>query len=282
MKPFTLNIKGKLKHFDRPLVMGIINATPDSFYSPSRALKTNIEAVVVKMIEEGVDIIDLGAYSSRPGSQDVSECEEIERLEWALRKIRSVSDSIIISVDTFRAEVARVSVLEYGADIVNDISGGLLDSAMIPAVAKLKVPYVLMHMRGNPQTMQQHCNYPAGVTAGVIKELSQRIIDARLAGICDIIVDPGFGFSKTVEQNYELMRNLQLIEDAFKLPVLVGISRKSMFTKPLGISAEQSLPATVTANTIAAINGASILRVHDVAAARQCVDGLLSTSPSPR
>ncbi|MDE5837520.1 MAG: dihydropteroate synthase [Paramuribaculum sp.] len=280
MKPFTLNIKGKLKHFDRPLVMGIINATPDSFYSPSRALKTNIEAVVVKMIEEGVDIIDLGAYSSRPGSQDVSECEEIERLEWALRKIRSVSDSIIISVDTFRAEVARVSVLEYGADIVNDISGGLLDSAMIPAVAKLKVPYVLMHMRGNPQTMQQHCNYPAGVTAGVIKELSQRIIDARLAGICDIIVDPGFGFSKTVEQNYELMRNLQLIEDAFKLPVLVGISRKSMFTKPLGISAEQSLPATVTANTIAAINGASILRVHDVAAARQCVDVFcLTTMP---
>lgn len=252
--------------------MGIINATPDSFYSPSRALGKNIESVVEQMIEDGVDIIDLGAYSSRPGADEVSQSEEIERLEYALKKIRSVSDSVLVSVDTFRAQAARVSVDKYGADIINDISGGLLDENMIPSVAELKVPYILMHMRGNPQTMQRFCDYPFGVTAGVVKELSERINSARLAGICDIIVDPGFGFSKTVEQNYELMRNLSILEDAFDMPILVGISRKSMLTRPLGIKAEQSLPATITANTIALTMGASVLRVHDVAAARQCVD----------
>ncbi len=270
--PFTLNIKGILRRFDTPLVMGILNATPDSFYAPSRTEEDRIEAVVKRMIAEGADIIDVGAYSSRPGAAEVSEAEEMARLEAALKKVRGVSDDIIVSVDTFRSEVARVAVKDFGADIVNDISGGLLDKDMIPTVAQLKVPYILMHMRGNPQTMQQHCDYPTGVTAGVIKELSDRVSQAALAGICDIIIDPGFGFSKTIEQNYELLRNLGVLDTAFGLPVLVGVSRKSMFTRALSISADEALPATVTANTIALSSGASIIRVHDVAAARQCID----------
>ncbi|MDE6264763.1 MAG: dihydropteroate synthase [Paramuribaculum sp.] len=272
MTPFTLNIKGELRHFDSPLVMGILNATPDSFYKPSRQSGNEIAAAAQAMIAQGVDIIDIGAYSSRPGADDVSADEEMERLGAALSQVRGVSDKALVSIDTFRAEVAERAVTEYGADIVNDISGGLLDPDMVAVVARLKVPYVLMHMRGTPATMQQMCNYPEGVTAGVIKELSERINAAALAGIADIIVDPGFGFAKTVEQNYELLRNLPMLADTFMRPVLVGMSRKSMFTRPMGITADEALPATVAADAIALLGGAAILRVHDVAAAKQCVE----------
>lgn len=272
MTPFTLNIKGELRQFDSPLVMGILNATPDSFYKPSRQSGNEIAAAAQAMVAQGADIIDIGAYSSRPGADDVSADEEMERLGAALSQVRGVSDKVLVSVDTFRAEVAERAVTEYGADIVNDISGGLLDPEMVAVVARLKVPYVLMHMRGTPATMQQMCDYPEGVTAGVIKELSERINAAALAGIADIIVDPGFGFAKTVEQNYELLCNLPMLADAFMRPVLVGMSRKSMFTRPMGITADEALPATVAADTIALLGGAAILRVHDVAAAKQCVE----------
>lgn len=252
--------------------MGILNATPDSFYKPSRQSGNEIAAAAQAMVAQGADIIDIGAYSSRPGADDVSADEEMERLGAALSQVRGVSDKVLVSVDTFRAEVAERAVTEYGADIVNDISGGLLDPEMVAVVARLKVPYVLMHMRGTPATMQQMCDYPEGVTAGVIKELSERINAAALAGIADIIVDPGFGFAKTVEQNYELLCNLPMLADAFMRPVLVGMSRKSMFTRPMGITADEALPATVAADTIALLGGAAILRVHDVAAAKQCVE----------
>lgn len=272
MKSFTLNIKGTLRRFDSPLVMGIINATPDSFYARSRKAEEEIEGTVREMISAGADILDLGAFSSRPGASEVEPEEEMRRLAGALKKVRGVSDSILVSVDTFRSSVAETAVRDFGADIVNDISGGLLDRDMIPTVARLKVPYIIMHMRGTPDTMQRLCEYPDGVTAGVIKELAERVNEASLAGICDIIIDPGFGFGKTVGQNYELLRNLPVIGEAFGLPILVGMSRKSMFAKPMGLTPEDVLPATIAANAIAIENGASIVRVHDVAAARQCVE----------
>lgn len=268
---FTLNIKGRLAVYDKPAVMGIINVTPDSFYAESRKSGAEIAATALEMLGHGAEILDLGAYSSRPGADDVSPLEEMSRLRKAMKEIRAVAPEAIVSVDTFRADVARMSVEELGADIINDISGGLLDDNMITTVADLRVPYILMHTRGTPATMQQMCEYPHGITAGVIKELSERIELAAGAGICDIIVDPGFGFAKTVEQNYQLLSDLPLLDKAFGRPLLVGISRKSMLTKPLGITPADALPATVAVNAIALEKGASIIRVHDVEAARQCV-----------
>lgn len=251
--------------------MGIINATPDSFYAGSRKSVAEIGAAAAEMTAHGADILDLGAYSSRPGAEDVDPAEELRRVRLAMREIRAAAPDAIVSIDTFRSDVAKAAVEECGADIVNDISGGLLDNSMIPAVAAMKVPYILMHMRGTPATMGSLCTYPDGVTAGVIKELSACVSAATGAGICDIIIDPGLGFAKTVEQNYELLGNTRLIADTFGLPVLIGLSRKSMLTKPLGLAASEALPATVAANMIALIGGASILRVHDVEAARQTV-----------
>lgn len=278
---FTLNIKGRLAIYDKPAVMGIINVTPDSFYAESRKSGAEIAATALEMLGHGAEILDLGAYSSRPGADDVSPLEEMSRLRKAMKEIRAVAPAAIVSVDTFRADVARMSVEELGADIINDISGGLLDDNMITTVADLRVPYILMHMRGTPATMQQMCEYPHGVTAGVIKELSERIELAAGAGICDIIIDPGFGFAKTVEQNYQLLNDLPLLDKAYGRPLLVGISRKSMLTKPLGITPADALPATVAVNAIALEKGASIIRVHDVEAARQCVQVFnLTHSPS--
>lgn len=250
--------------------MGIINVTPDSFYAESRKSGAEIAATALEMLGHGAEILDLGAYSSRPGADDVSPLEEMSRLRQAMKEIRAVAPEAIVSIDTFRADVARMSVEELGADIINDISGGLLDDNMITTVADLRVPYILMHTRGTPATMQQMCEYPHGVTAGVIKELSERIELAAGAGICDIIIDPGFGFAKTVEQNYQMLSDLPLLDKAFGRPLLVGISRKSMLTKPLGITPADALPATVAVNAIALEKGASIIRVHDVEAARQC------------
>ena len=269
--PFTLNIKGSIRLIERPQIMGIVNATPDSFFPCSRTLSR--ESIIERtrsMIDQGADMFDIGAYSSRPGAADVSETEELRRLETALEAIRSVNPDIPVSVDTFRANVARTAISSLGADIVNDISGGSLDADMLETVASLKCPYILMHMRGTPSTMQTLTDYD-DVTADVIKEHSTILGRLEALGVSDIIVDPGFGFAKTVEQNYELMRNLETMENLLGLPLLVGISRKSMLTRPLGIKPDEALNATTVMNVIALSKGASILRVHDVKEARQAL-----------
>ncbi len=277
MKSFSLNIRGNLVTVSRPLVMGILNATPDSFYTRSRCISPDdIASRTHQLIDEGADIIDLGGYSSRPGAADITPEEELRRLTAALQIIRRISHDIIISVDTFRSNVARTCVKEYGADIINDISGGSLDDDMLATVAELKTPYIAMHMRGNPATMQRHTTYN-DVTADVIAELSALTTRTEALGINDVIIDPGFGFGKTVEQNYHLLDNLPVIENILQRPILVGISRKSMLYRPLGITADDALNATTVANTVALMRGAAILRVHDVAAARQAIEitGLL-------
>lgn len=269
-KPFSLNLHGKLHEIERPQVMGIINVTPDSFYAGSRTeSEAGIEARVEQMIAEGADMLDLGAYSSRPGAGEVSADEEISRLKRGMAAIRRVAPSIPVSVDTFRADVARAAIEEAGADMVNDISGGDLDPRMHATVARLGAPYIVMHMRGTPATMQQLTDYDRGVTAEVVKELSEKIDRLHLAGVADVIADPGFGFAKTVEQNYELLDAIADMGELLGVPLLVGVSRKSMFTKPLGITPAEALPATTAANTLALLQGAAILRVHDVGAAVQ-------------
>lgn len=271
MQPFSLNIKGKLHEFRQPAVMGILNVTPDSFYSGSQAFNTSaIKLRVQQIIAEGADIIDIGGYSSRPGAAEVPETEEMRRLQAGIEIVRSFDKNIPVSIDTFRASVARKAIEDWGADIINDISGGSLDNEMFDAVAELNVPYILMHMRGTPRTMQSHTDY-TDVTAEVIAELSRPLHELTLRGVSDIIIDPGFGFAKTLEQNYRLFNNLPHIISMLGRPVLVGISRKSMITRLCGITPDQALPGTIALNTIAALNGASILRVHDVAATRQAI-----------
>lgn len=268
-RPFTLNLKGELHSYDRPQVMGIVNVTPDSFFPGSRTMgKSEIAYRVENMLHDGADFIDIGAYSSRPGAEDVSPTEEADRLGVGLEVIRSIDASIPVSVDTFRADVARQAIVEMGADIVNDISGGTLDEDMFATAAKLKVPYILMHMRGTPATMQQHTNYD-DVVAEVLSDMSAKLRELRLLGVADVIIDPGFGFSKTLEQNYELMKALEIYEEALEAPILVGISRKSMITRALGITADEALNGTTVLNTIALMRGASFIRVHDVKEAVQ-------------
>ena len=274
-KPFTLNISGRIRKYDRPAVMGILNVTPDSFYADSRTPEADaIGRRVERMLTEGADMIDVGGYSSRPGADEVSASEETERVCRGIEAVRSLSADIPVSVDTFRADVAEAAVAA-GANIINDISGGTVDEAMFATVARLKTPYVLMHMRGTPQTMQQLTDY-TDVTADVIAELSAPLHRLQLMGVADVIIDPGFGFAKTTEQNYELMRNLPAIESMLGRPVLVGISRKSMITRIAGCTPAEALPGTIALDTFAAMAGASILRVHDVGAARQALDVTLA------
>lgn len=270
-RPFSLNLKGRLAEYDHPAVMGILNVTPDSFYAGSRVTGTvELHRRVERMLAQGADIIDVGGYSSRSGADNVSPEEEMARVRRGVEAIRRVSADIPVSVDTFRADVARRAVLDWGADIVNDISGGALDSGMFSTVAELKVPYILMHMRGTPATMQTMTDYE-DVTADVVAELSGLMHQLELDGVADIIIDPGFGFAKTLDQNYELMRHLPQLAQLLGKPVLVGISRKSMITKLLSVTADEALPGTVALNTFALLNGASVLRVHDVEAAVQAV-----------
>lgn len=269
-KPFSLNLRGRLMVCDRPQVMGIVNVTPDSFFEGSRTLdERSIALRIEKQVADGADFIDIGAYSSRPGAADVSPEEEIARLRTGMKVLRSVDGDIPVSVDTFRADVARVAVEELGADIINDISGGAIDGRMFQTVAELGVPYVLMHMRGTPATMQSLTEY-GDVTADVVADLSVKLRQLRLLGVSDVIVDPGFGFSKTTAQNFEMMKNLEIF-DALECPLFVGISRKSMITRTLGISSVNALAGTVALNTIALTRGAAILRVHDVLEAVQAV-----------
>lgn len=272
MEPFSLKIRGERRTYTRPVVMGILNVTDDSFYSASRAMDSDaIAARVSTLIAEGADIIDIGGYSSRPGAVDISPGEELSRLACGMKALRAVAPDIPVSVDTFRAQVADIAVTELGCDIVNDISGTNLGGPeMVETMARLQCPYILMHMRGTPADMQEHTEY-IDVTADVLSELGDRLQWLAMEGLDDIIIDPGFGFSKTLEQNYRLMRELRCFQ-LFHRPVLVGISRKSMLTKLLNISTDDALNSTTALNAMALDRGAAILRVHDVAAARQAVD----------
>lgn len=271
MQSFSLNIRQQLKEYSRPVVMGILNVTPDSFFAGSRSFDAEeIERRVTTLLSEGADMIDIGAYSSRPGADDVTPDEEIERLARGMEILRKHNADIPVSVDTFRADVARKAITDLGCDIINDISGTNLDQNMAETVAELRCPYILMHMRGTPATMQQLTEYN-DLTTDVLAELGERVAKLSMMGVNDIIIDPGFGFSKTLDQNYELMRNLKTFE-LFHRPILVGISRKSMLTRLLNINTADALNATTALNVMALERGASIIRVHDVAAARQAVD----------
>ena len=270
MRPFSLNIKGCLKEFDTPAVMGILNITPDSFYAASRVSGVSeIESRAKEMIDAGADIIDIGAVSTRPDALPVDEAEELRRLEDVVAKVRELSQDILISIDTFRASVARKAVEDWGADIINDISGGNIDPDMFDSIAELGVPYVLGHSRGNVGEMMEFTDYEM-VTRDVLAELGDRVQQLALLGVNDVIVDPGFGFSKTVEQNYQLLHDLNLFE-LFHRPILVGFSRKSMVTKVVGCNPENALNGTTVLNALALDRGASILRVHDVASAREVI-----------
>ena len=268
---YTLRLRSGLIVINRPQVMGIMNVTPDSFYACSRmATADMVKARTAEMIAEGADMIDLGGYSSRPGADDVTVQQEIDRLGMAMTAIRSISSDIPVSIDTFRASVARVCINEMGADIVNDISGGDLDQDMLATVAELGVPYILMHMRGTPKYMQQRVEYD-DVVPDVAAELGERIVKARQLGVADLIVDPGFGFSKTTDQCFELLGRLSELRQILDLPMLVGMSRKSMIYKTLDTDPAGALNGTTVVNTIALQQGASILRVHDVRQAAELV-----------
>ncbi|MGK7390949.1 MAG: dihydropteroate synthase [Candidatus Cyclobacteriaceae bacterium M2_1C_046] len=265
----TLNIQGNLLHLDTPKVMGIINVTPDSFYSGSRkTVYKEILQQAEKMVSEGADFLDIGGYSTRPGAEDISMKEEKERVIPAIKEVKKEFPEAIISVDTFRSEVTREAVAN-GANIINDVSGGTLDDKMYSTVAELKVPYILMHMRGNPQTMKQHAQYE-DVTLEVIKELQQKIIELNALGVADIIIDPGFGFAKTITHNFKMLQNLQQFR-ILELPLLIGLSRKSLIYRSLEITPEEALNGTTALHTIALNGGAQILRVHDVREARQAI-----------
>ena len=267
----TLNLSGKLLSLERPIVMGIINVTPDSFYSTSRIageqeLRTHIDT----LLREGASIADLGAYSSRPGAEEVSAQEEMRRLAPALRILRDEYPALPVSVDTFRADVARWAVQEYGVAMINDISGGALDPQMYPTIAELQVPYILMHMRGTPQTMGEQTDYQ-DLILDLIDYFIQRVGQLTELGVHDIVLDPGFGFSKTLEQNYELLARMSDLGTVLPQPLLVGISRKSMIYRLLGQPPEEALNGTSILHAFALERGAKILRVHDVAPAVEAI-----------
>lgn len=270
MGRLSVNCKGHLVTFDRPIVMGILNVTPDSFYSGSRKeteadIATRIEDILV----EGGDWIDVGGYSSRPNAEDISPDEEMQRLSLPLQILAKHYPDVPVSVDTFRASIARRSVEEYGAAIINDISGGTLDADMFATIASLQVPYILMHMRGTPKTMSRLTDYNH-FPGDVIQDLSVKMQALRLLGVNDIIIDPGFGFSKNRQQNYQMMDTLEQFH-IFDAPLLVGISRKRMIWGLLDTTAEDSLTGTIALNTVALSKGAHILRVHDVKEAVETV-----------
>lgn len=268
---FRLNIKGELTSFDTPVVMGILNVTPDSFFAGSR--KNTEEEIILRVrqiLDEGGKIVDVGAYSSRSGADDVSPEEEMKRLAFALGLLnREFGTDIIYSIDTFRADVARMCVEEYGAAIINDISGGEMDSRMFDTVADMNVPYILMHMKGTPANMQLNPVYE-DLFGEVFRYMSEKVETLKLKGVNDIVLDPGFGFGKTLDDNYRLMAHMEEFS-VFGLPLLVGISRKTMIYRLLGTSADEALNGTSVLNTISLMKGADILRVHDVREAVECV-----------
>jgi dihydropteroate synthase len=269
-KPGYINVRGQLMDLRVPRVMGVINITPDSFYDGSRYSDTgSIVSAARRMIDEGADIIDVGGYSSRPGAKNISAEEEKARVLGAIRLISSEMPEAVISVDTFRSEIAREAISECGADIINDISGGEADPGMFQLVAELQVPYVIMHMQGTPSDMQKNPVYE-DVVADILKWFGMKLVKLQSMGVRDIIIDPGFGFGKTTEHNFEILRRL----DDFRItgmPLLAGLSRKSMIWKTLGITPAEALNGTSVLNMTALMNGADILRVHDVKEAVQAV-----------
>ncbi|MES2651860.1 MAG: dihydropteroate synthase [Bacteroidota bacterium] len=268
-RKFTLNSKGNVIDLSSPVVMAILNLTPDSFYSKSRVAGVNeVLQRTADFLKAGAKFIDLGAYSSRPGAVHISEEEELKRLIPVVEAITKEFPEALLSIDTFRAKVAETAI-NVGAHLINDISAGSLDDAMFDTVAKLNVPYSIMHMKGNPQTMQENPVYE-NVTTEVVNYFSDKITRLKQMGVNDIIIDPGFGFAKTIEHNYELLQKMEVL-NSFELPILVGFSRKSMITKVLQNKASDALNGTSILNTIALTKGASILRVHDVKEAVECI-----------
>lgn len=265
----NINCKGHLIDFSTPKIMGILNLTPDSFYDGGRHnTETDLLDHAEVMLQEGATFIDVGAYSSRPGALDISEREELNRIVPVVKALVHRFPKIILSIDTFRSEVARQCV-DAGAAIINDISGGNLDSNMLKTVAQLQVPYILMHMRGNPKNMKELNSYD-DLVQDILYYFSEKITEARELGINDLIIDPGFGFSKNMSQNFELMSKLDLFQ-ILELPILSGISRKSMIYKTLRTTPDEALNGTTVLNTISLLKGANILRVHDVKEAVECV-----------
>jgi len=265
-----INIKGYLLNLDEPLVMGILNLTPDSFYAKSRIqCGEEIERRISTILEEGGQLIDVGGYSSRPDATDISAEEEKLRLKPALEQLKKNFPDVMVSVDTFRADIARWAVEEYGVAIINDISGGTMDNRMFETVAQLQVPYILTHWRGTPQTMMNETDYQ-DLMEEIILYFADKLRTLQLLGVNDIILDPGFGFSKTLDQNYELMRSL-LQFSIFERPLLIGVSRKSMIYNFLNCNIDDSLNGTTILHTYALMHGAHILRVHDVKQAVEVV-----------
>ena len=268
--PQYINANGRLMDLSEPQVMGILNVTPDSFYAGSHGVTEGyIIDRIHQIMNEGASIIDIGACSTRPGADEVSIEEEMSRLRMGLELIRKHRPDAIVSVDTYRADVAKMCVEEYGAAIINDISAGQMDEQMFPTIARLGIPYIIMHMKGTPKDMQVNPQYDHFLKE-VFYYFSEKVQRLRDLGVKDIIIDPGFGFGKTLEHNYELMNHLEEFA-LFELPLLVGISRKSMIYKHLGITPEEALNGTTTLNTIALLKGASILRVHDVRQAMESI-----------
>lgn len=265
-----INVNGSLMDISQPRVMGILNVTPDSFYAGSRM---QTEAEIARRIEqittEGADIIDIGAYSSRPNADNVSPQEEMERLRMGLQILFSAQPDAVVSVDTFRADVARMCVEEYGVAIINDIAAGEMDKDMFRTVADLNVPYIMMHMQGTPQSMQQHPHYD-NLLKEVFQYFARKVQQLRDLGVKDIILDPGFGFGKTIDHNYELLAHLEEFR-IFELPLLAGVSRKSMIYSLLGTTPQDALNGTTVLDTICLLKGADILRVHDVKEAVETV-----------
>ena len=265
----TINCKGQLLDLSTPKVMGVLNLTPDSFYDGGK-IKNEKEALkqVEKYRSDEIDILDIGAYSSRPGADNISEDEELQRQSSVLKQITKEFPDLVISIDTFRSSVAKES-LDQGAHIINDISAGKLDDQMLRVIAQHQVPYIMMHMRGTPQTMKQLTTYD-DLVKEVAYYFSERLAVTKKMGINDVIIDPGFGFAKTTPQNFELLNHLDILQ-SLDVPILTGISRKSMIYKTLGIESEQALNGTTALHMVALQNGSSILRVHDALEAKECI-----------
>ncbi|MBU3834439.1 MAG: dihydropteroate synthase [Candidatus Phocaeicola merdigallinarum] len=265
-----INVNGQLMDLSQPRVMGILNITPDSFYADSRKqTEKDIIARIHQILDEGGDFIDIGAYSSRPDASDVSPKEEMERLKYGLEILRNECPEAVVSVDTFRADVAKMCVEEYGVALINDIAAGQMDPEMFSTIAQLKVPYIMMHMQGTPQNMQKNPHYDNPVKE-IILYFAEKIDKLRASGVKDLIIDPGFGFGKTLAHNYEILDKLEELQ-MFQLPILIGVSRKSMVYKLLGGGPEDALNGTTALHAIALMKGARILRVHDVKAATETV-----------
>jgi len=269
-RKLTINCRGELIDLSFPKVMGIVNITPDSFYDGGKyTSEESLISQIDKMISEGCDIYDFGAYSSRPGAQNVSEEEELNRLSSALKVIRKKFPEIIISVDTFRSQIAKKVVQDFEVDIINDISAGEMDSKMFEMIADLNVPYIMMHMQGTPENMQENPEYE-NIVKDIMMYFSKKLDELKLLGVNDVILDPGFGFGKTLDHNYQLLKYLDDFK-IFELPLLVGLSRKSMICKVLEVDPQDALNGTSVVNTLALMGGANILRVHDVKSAVETI-----------